>query len=151
MEYTYKSASVYADIKENVWIIPSGANERWGGTSDIDIVHYLGSPYSNYELGTTLMTALAECYSKKPDLDSKSTVIERFLHIKGYAKAVIDKKFFSVEWKAKEGYKVIPTRQEHKPKKGFLYMNDRIIRIKQEPSPEELAEAVREAIRISTI
>ena len=150
MDYSFKDVTVYADSKENLWIVPSGSNERWGGTIEIDIVHHLVPPYSHYDLGIMLMTAFAECYSKKYDWNSNRSAIEKFLGVKGYAKAVSGKKLVSISWKQGKGYEVTPTKKEQKPKRGYVHMEDKILNLNEQATAEQLGEAVKEAIRIST-
>ena len=63
MEYTYRIVNIYIDEADNLYFIPTGQCEKWGGTMDIDIVIQLSSPYSDEELFGELMRSMELCYS----------------------------------------------------------------------------------------
>ena len=102
MNRNYKNIRVYSDVNGELYIIPSGENTIRGGTIEIDIVHHLKAPYSDEELERTVEIALDECYSMKPNFESKYTPIERFLGIKGWAKATAIKKNVTILWWAEK-------------------------------------------------
>jgi hypothetical protein len=152
MEYTYKSLTVYADSTGNLIIFPTTVAEMRGVTGGaivgIDLPHQLKPPFDNSVMENEIQKAFDECYSKEADLSS--TPIERFLKIKGYGKAVEGKKLVSVRWTEDTGYVVIPTRKEHKPKRGYIHLNEQSINLGKQFAPGEMAKAVRTAIEIST-
>lgn len=148
MEYDYKSISIYADAADNLLIIPSGYYEKYGGTKDIAIVNQLNVPYSEIELDEMLKLALEQCYSLKPDEDLKITVIEKFLNIKGYSKAVKQRRWIGLEWDYKNGYTISPTQKIQK--RGYVIIEEKIIKLGHENTSGELAKAVIEAMQLST-
>jgi hypothetical protein len=154
LNHTFKMVSIYIDYTGNIILIPTTRAEKkgviGGAIADIDIAHQLNTPYTNEELETELMKALAECYSKEADMQSKTTVIEKLLNIKGWEKAVNDKKLVDLTWTEEGGYEVTPTRKEHKPKRGYTYLSTQAIKLGKQVAPGGLAKAVATAIEIST-
>ncbi|EKD94630.1 MAG: hypothetical protein ACD_26C00004G0001 [uncultured bacterium] len=124
MIITYRVVFVYVDKKDNLLIIPTGESEKYG-TMGLDLFYQLDSPYSNDELEKTLHEALDMCCSKKPQDDTTESSIERHLKVKGFSKAVKDKKLVSVNWNIDDGFYVTPTQKI--PKKGYVHMNDIIL------------------------
>lgn len=149
MQYQYRTVHIYADIKDNLIIVPTARSEKWGGaTMEIDLITQLNLPYSDEELEEALKKALEQCHSKAPNDDLKITVMETFLNVKGYSKAVKDKKLINFNWRIDEGYKITPTQKI--PKKGYVHLKDKEIMLGQDLKTGELARAVKEAISIST-
>jgi len=90
------------------------------------------------------------CYSKKTDSDfPKVTALEKYLNIKGYAKAVVDKKVVSLHWNNDEGYMVTPTTKI--PKKGYVKQKENAINLGRKLKSYELAEALQTAMNLSKI
>lgn len=154
MNYTFKKISIFIDPIGNLIILPTTVAEMRGVTGgaivDIDVPHQINVPYSDEELEDELMKAMEECYSKEADVKSNTTAIEKVLNIKGWEKAVKDKKLVDFSWTEDGGYKVTPTRKEHKPKRGYTYLSAQSIMLGKQFAPGELAKSVRKAIEIST-
>jgi hypothetical protein len=152
VEYKYKTIDIFADINGSLIVIPHGRNEQTGGTINIDIVHHLTSSNNREELERTIILAFEECYSIKPNIDLKYSVVERYLGIKGYGKATKDKKLVTISWWQGKGFEIEPWKKMNKPPKGhYTLIKDGVIKIGIEPKTGELAEAVRKAIDIATI
>lgn len=122
-----------------------------GAIIDIDIPHKLNVPYNDNKLEDEIDNALKDCYSKEADGISKYTAIEKVLNIKGWEKAVADKKLVILLWNENEGYQIMPMKKEPKPKRGYTAIEEQIIKLEKHFVPGELAKAVRVAIKISTI
>ena len=148
MEFLYKNVSIYADTSDNLIIIPTGNSEKWGGAVDIDLAFQLNSPYTDEELEESINKALVQCFSLKPNEDIKETVIERFLKIKGYSKAVKERRFVSLFWNVNEGYIITPTKKV--PRQGYVHINDKSFRLGLKPQMGEIGLAIREAMKLST-
>ena len=146
MSITYKTVSVYIDENDNIIAIPVGESEKYG-LMGIDIVFSLSSPYSDEQLEQLLLEAMKKCYFQKADDSSGVSPLEKFLKVKGYAKAVKNKRLISFDWFKDEGYIVIPT--EKKPRYGFVNIDDKSIRLGTEFKSGMLANAFREAMKIS--
>jgi hypothetical protein len=152
MEYYYKTVDIFVEINGDLLIIPHGKEERFGGTTGIDIVHYLAASYTDEELEKTINLAFDECYSKTPDIDPKSSVIERYLGIKGYGKATKGKKSITISWWSGKGFEIEPWKKMDKPPKGhYVGIKDQIIKLNSNTKPGEMAEAIKKAISIATI
>lgn len=151
MEYLYKCVQIYVDVMNNLYVVPTSRSEKWGGAiMDIDLITQLNSPYTDYELEETLLKALQLCYTKEPSDNLKSTAIEKFLNIKGYGKAVKDKKLITFEWSKETGFTVTPTCKLQK--KGYINLDDnKIFVLGHDFEKDALAKAVRESITLSII
>jgi len=148
MKYRYRYVSIYADSSDNLIIIPTGVQEKWGGAVDIDLAVQLNSPYSDEELEKVVFTAFDKCFSITPDEQIKETAIEKFLNVKGYSKAVKDRRFISFFWNDDEGYIITPTQKV--PRQGYCHLNDKAFRLGMTPKSNEIAKAIREAVLISS-
>jgi hypothetical protein len=152
MNKNYKNIHIYSDANSDLYIIPSGENILRGGTIEIDIVHHLRSPHSDVELERIVEIAFDECYTMKPNLESKYTPIERFLGIKGWARVTADKKLVSIDWWRDRGYEIRPWRRADKPPKGhYIPINDKVIKLDNNLRQGVMATAVREAIDIASL
>src|SRR5690606_26594032 len=118
---TYKIVTVYVDKNDNLIAIPSGESEKYG-IKELDITFQLTSPYSDEELEICLMSALNKSYSQKAD-DSSISSIEKTLNVKGFEKAVRNRKVVLFEWLEDEGYFVTPTNKL--PRRGFVHVEDK--------------------------
>lgn len=148
MDYLFRSIIIYVDPKDNLIIIPTGYSEKTY-TIGIDLVSQLDAPYNDEEIEHAIKTAYDQCFTKKPDENIKETPIERFLKVKGYKKAVKDKKVINFFWNVDEGYTITPTKMI--PKQGYAHMIDRAFRLGHNPQKGEIAKAIREAMKISII
>jgi hypothetical protein len=146
MEITYKTVDVYVDENENLIAVPTGESEIFG-TKNLDIANILNVPYSDNELEKLLIETLNQCYSQKPNDTENISFLERFLKVKGFAKAVKNRKLIGVNWNSDKGYCVIPTRKV--PKQGYIVMEDVEIFIGKNFKSGELAKAFKEAILMS--
>lgn len=150
MEYPYKCVQIYVDVKNNLYIAPTSRSEKWGGAiMEIDLISQLNSPYSDYELEEVILKAMEFCYTKDPDDNLKSTAIEKFFNIKGYSRAVKDKRLITFEWSNNIGFTVTPTCKIQK--KGYVNIEDKIFLLGHNLERDALANAVRESITLSFI
>ncbi|RCX07643.1 hypothetical protein DFR58_1503 [Anaerobacterium chartisolvens] len=149
MVYDYKCVSVYADPNNNLIIIPNGQSQKWGGaTAEIDIVNEILVPYSDDDLEKALINAMELCYSKDPDADGDISPIAKHLKVKGYSKAVKNKRYICFRWDIDDGYYLIPT--EKVPKRGYVHQEDKIIMLGKNIEYGKLAQAVKEALNLAT-
>ena len=118
------------------------------GAIDINLAFQLKSPYTDEELEKSISKALVQCFRLKPNEDIKETVIERFLKIKGYSKAVNERRFVSLFWNVDEGYIVTPTKKV--PRQGYVHINDKALKLGLKPRMGEISLAIRQAIKLST-
>jgi len=146
MEIIYKFVNVYVDESDNLIAFPTGESEIFG-TKDLDIANVLNTPYSDNELENLLIETLNQCYSQKPNDTENSSFVERLLKVKGYEKAVKNRKLIGVNWNSDKGYSVIPTRKV--PKQGYIDMENAEIFVGKNFKSGELAKAFKEAILMS--
>ncbi|WP_430509153.1 hypothetical protein [Gottfriedia solisilvae] len=151
MDYAFKAVTIYVDSKDNLFNVPNGISEKYGGASmEIDKIRSLDSPYTDNQIEELLKDALSLCFSLNPnEEDTSLTPIEKFLGVKGYAKAVKDKKLIVLNWNIDEGYYITPT--EKLPRKGYAHLKKYRINLGLELMKGELAKAVRDAIQLSKI
>lgn len=147
MRITFKTVSVYADEKDNLLALPAGESEKYG-LKDLDIVFQLNSPYNDSQLEQFLIGAINKSYSQKADDILRPTVLEKYLGVKGYAKAVKSRRLVGFDWFLDSGYVVMPTNKI--PKQGFVHQEDKAIKLGKETKSGELARAFREAMQLST-
>ena len=127
MGYDYRSVIVYADAKDNLFILPTGESKRLcGATMELDILKHLAFPFSDEEVEEALLESMDLCFSEDPDdAPGYRTVMEKYLNVKGYAKAVKDKKCIIFHWDSSFS----PYRQAHlfyKRKPAFVYRQENI-------------------------
>lgn len=147
--HEYKVITVYADTNGEILILSCGGSKKYGGTVEIDVEQRLNDSYSLEELEEKLMLSFANCYSKVFDENLKVTALEKIVNIKGYSKAVKNKKLILVDWTQSEGYSVIPT--DKIPQRGFVHQTENAIFVPLVYPENALAEAVVEAISLSKI
>lgn len=145
----FKNVRIYYDVKGTIYLIPTGISRKFNVPMDIHIVNTLVQPITEDELDALLYKTLDQCYSLYPEEDSISP-IERFLKVRGYSKAVKDKKYVSLGWNTFEGYSVTPT-QRSKGKKGYVHLESLTKTFTLEPGKGQLARAVLQAIDESRI
>ncbi len=148
MNYLYRDLSIYADPDDNLIIIPTGHSPKRGGLIELNLPVQLLSPYSDIELEKVINQTLDRCFSIIPE-DDKMTPIEKFLSIKGYSRAVKERRFISFFWNVDEGYRITPTKKESR--QGYCSMIDKAIRLGLNPKEGEIAKAIREAMKLSTL
>ena len=148
MDISFRIVNIYVDKNNNLLIIPTGESKKLcGALIDLDIVNKLQFPYSDEDLEEILKKSLNECFSKKPnDLTSESS-LERYLNVKGFSKAVKDRKLVVFGWNCDEGYYVIPTNKI--PKRGFVDIEDKKFDIGKELRDGILAKAIKASIQIA--
>jgi hypothetical protein len=145
----YRCVLIYADLENNLWIVPTGRSEKMGGAIiGIDIVSGLRSPYSDDELISALKRAMGQCFSMVPDDSLKESAIERYLKVKGYEKAVKNKKLIQFEWNIDDGFYITPTKKE---KKGYGFLDDMQIALGNNFKDEELVKGINEALNLCNI
>lgn len=147
MKVTYKTVLVYVDEKDNIIAIPTGESDKYG-LMGLDIVFELNLPYSDEQLEVFLKGVMDKCYSKKADDSAELSTLEKFLKIKGFAKAVKCRRLINFDWFKESGYAIVPTNK--KPKQGYVHMEDKIIKLGKEPNEGELSKAFKEAMKLST-
>ncbi|WP_033166102.1 hypothetical protein [Clostridium sp. KNHs205] len=148
MEYLYRYVSIYADPQNNLIIIPTGCSPTRGTTVDLDLAVQLLQPYTDQELERMIYQIMDECFSVIPDDEDKVTPIEKLLKIKGYSRAVKERRFISFLWDIDEGYIITPTKKV--PRQGYCHMVDKSFRLGMNPKEGEIAKAIREAMKLST-
>jgi hypothetical protein len=141
----YKSVSIYVTAKDEIFILPRGVSEKWGGaTIDLEIYHLLENSYTDEQLEAEVLRAFEEWNSIKPNDALKPTAIEKFLKINGYLKAVKGMKYINIGWNIDDGYYVVPTANSGK--KGFIHIEDETIRLGKSINNGELVVAIKAAI-----
>ncbi len=146
MGYKYKLVSVYITSNEDIIIIPRGISKKWGGvTCDLDMHHVLDRGYSDEKIESYLLRALDEWNVIEPNGKLRPSVIEKLLKIRGYAKAIQNMRFISVEWYSDEGYKIEPSKNV---KNGFEHPEEDAICIGKSIRNGNLAQAFREAVKL---
>ena len=150
MGYDYRSVIVYADAKDNLFILPTGESKRLcGATMELDILKHLAFPFSDEEVEEALLESMDLCFSEDPDdAPGYRTVMEKYLNVKGYAKAVKDKKCIIFHWDVDDGYSITATQKV--PKEGYIHLKDKVISLGMDIKKGELAKALKEAMQLST-
>lgn len=147
MNLDYRLVNIYADPNNNLIIISNGQSQKWGGvTAEIDVVNIMTFPYSDEEVEEALINAMKLCYTKNPDDDNLSP-IEKYLRVKGYSKAVKDKRLVCFRWDIDDGYYLIPT--EKIPKRGFVHKEDKAIMLGEAIGKGKLSASLKEALGLS--
>jgi hypothetical protein len=90
-----------------------------------------------------------KCYSAIPDINSKRTVIEKHLNIRGYTKATLNKKLVSIKWENEKGYSIRPSIRSKRGVYEYLPLNKHI-NLGFDIKKGQLAEAIKDAIELST-
>ncbi|MBS4198144.1 hypothetical protein KHA93_00530 [Bacillus sp. FJAT-49732] len=104
MRTNHGIASIFSDLEGNLIIIPNSRSKKYEGSlSQVDTVFKLNSPFSDSELEGKLNKALDLFDVLTPDEESKESVIEKVLGIKGYSKATKSLKYVSIYWNEHEG------------------------------------------------
>jgi hypothetical protein len=146
----YKQLNIYFDIKSsNIIIISTGRNAVYGGTSEIDRIQEVGYPYDAEQLYQKITNSLNNCYSLESYINDKPTPIENYLKIKGYGKAVKGKKLLILSWSLDTGYIIVPT--EKIKKRGYVHIQDKMIKLGQELEKNNLLHSIIQATRASSI
>jgi hypothetical protein len=146
LRFKYKYINIYVDSGQNLICIPIGESKKWGPIS-IDSVSELKAPYSDEQLEQELTDSLNRCYSMRADDDLKVSSLEKYLGVKGFAKACQGRKIVEYRWNAKDGYYITPTNKVKG--KGYLHMEDQRIFIGKSFNKGDLANAVKQAIELS--
>lgn len=146
MKVTYKSVIVYIDKDDTIIAIPMGKSKKYC-IAGIDLVLEIKKPYSDMELELFLKEAIDKCYSMKSDDSSEVSSLEKYLDIKGFAKAVKNRRVISFGWYYDIGYVLVPTHK--KPRQGFVHMEDKTIKLGQELKEGELSKAFKEVAELS--
>ncbi|WP_033166105.1 hypothetical protein [Clostridium sp. KNHs205] len=149
MEYLYRKLSIYADPDDNLIIFPTGLSLKWEVTVILDLPVQLLNPYTDEELEKAIYQSMDQCFSIVPDDENKTTPIEKFLNIKGYSRAVKERRLIFFFWNVDEGYRITPTKKESR--QGYCSMVDKAIRLGLNPKEGEIAKAIREAMKLSTL
>ncbi|AIQ49126.1 hypothetical protein R70723_26875 [Paenibacillus sp. FSL R7-0273] len=76
------------------------------------------------------------------------TPLEKYIGVKGYAKAVKGRKCIDFSWRINEGYSITPTKRE---KMGFVSIKDKRIDLGEKIVPGKLYRALIEAIEQSAV
>ncbi|WP_033166103.1 hypothetical protein [Clostridium sp. KNHs205] len=149
MEYLYRNLSIYADPNDNLIIFPTGESpKREGATVILNLPIQLLYPYTDEELEKSIYKAMDLCFSIIPDDEDKTTPIEKFLNIKGYSRAVKERRLIFFFWNVDEGYIITPSQKI--PRQGYSSIDEKEFRLGMNPKEEEIAKAIREAMKLST-
>ncbi|MGE5396208.1 MAG: hypothetical protein ACM3MK_01585 [Chitinophagales bacterium] len=114
----------------------------------MDVVSQINAPYTDEELYMAVLDAFDKCNSEKPNDISKLTSLERFLNVKGYSKAVKNRRLIIIHWNIKEGYYLTPTVKT--PRRGFVHMDNHIKRLGHSFTKDRLMHAFIEAVKESS-
>lgn len=148
MDIDFRIVNIYVDRGNNLLAIPIGESKRINGAIvDLDIVNGLQFPYSDENLEKVLKKTLNQCFSQVPNDTTNESSLERYLNVKGFSKAVKDKKLVVFGWNNEEGYYVIPTKKI--PKRGFVDIEDKKLYLGNELNDGILAKAIKEAIQVA--
>lgn len=140
----YKHVSIYKSKNNTLYIIPSGISKKYG-ILDINKVYELSYPYNNEDLYKRIIDSLKQCSYKKPKKSEKS-VLELYLGISGYQKAIKDKVLLALQWDMKSGYYLTPTKKE----RGFKYLEDKNILLGEKiNNPDYLAQMIEKGFEMS--
>jgi hypothetical protein len=148
----YKIVSIYADPVDNLYIIPNSEKPmrgvKGGTIAEMDELEYLGFPYTDEALEKVINTAFERCHKYVPEWPNGLGPLERYLNVKRYEKAVIDKRYVCVQWNKNDGYCVIPTKKI--PKQGYIYQEEKTIFIGKTITKGSLATALKRALDVAT-
>lgn len=148
MKFDFKNVTVYIDKSEDILIVPCGIWPAHNITAEISNIVELKHPYTLEQLQFALEEGLQLCYSQNVDSDfPKVTSLEKYLNVKGYKKAIKNKKVVSLFWNKEDGYQVTPTT--YADKKGFVHQEENTIILGAKPASLGIAEAVVKAITLS--
>jgi len=143
----YKSISVYADDKENLYFIPMGIVTKLNYDSEIDILTILESPYTINIIEDFIHKTFSQCYSKeKKDIYEKGP-LEKHFNVRSYSIAVRGLKLVIINWRKKNGYSIVPMKKI--PKQGYNSIEDKKVDLGLNPLKGELSVALIEAINNS--
>jgi hypothetical protein len=144
--------TVYADPSGNLYIIANSLKEMrgviGGAIAEMDDVIYLPFPYQDEKLENALYDAFERCHTREPKWVDGLTPMEQYLNVKGYAKAVKNKRCILINWSVDRGYSVIPTKKI--PKQGYIHQNEIELHLGRTVSKGDFAIAVNKALTLST-
>lgn len=149
--HDFKSIGVYFDKDGNLIGIPSTIVEKWNSLVDIDGIIRLNTPYSDEELESFLKTVFDRCYSQTLEELPKPSALQRFLGVKSYTASIKGLGFVNLRWLKSEGYKVTPTWRNARQKSSFDHMDEKTIQIANGFLCGELANALKQAMKLSPI
>lgn len=148
MNFDFKSVNIYVDKMNNIFAVPTGISNKHGGAiMEINKVQVINSPYTDNQIEELLISALDQCFTLIPDENSSQTPLEKYLSIKGYSKAVKDKKLIKLSWNDEDGYFITPT--EKIPRRGYVHLKKERIDLGNNIIDCNLANAVKEGIKKS--
>ncbi len=148
MEYLYKILFIYADPNDNLIILPTGTSPKRGTTVGLDLPFQLFNPYTDEELEKEVHQAMDCCFCIIPEDNDRVTPLEKLLKIKGYSRAVKERRFISFFWNVDEGYIITPSQKT--PRQGYNSIKGKEIRLGLNPKEGEIAKAIREAMKLSS-
>ncbi|MDF9845556.1 MULTISPECIES: hypothetical protein [unclassified Paenibacillus] len=147
MNFDFKDVTVYVDKSNDLFFVPHGIWTVHKVTAEVNNIVELRHPYNTEELQSVIEESFKRCYSQEVDNDfPKVTAIEKHLKIKGYKKAIKNKKVVNLHWD-EEGYQVTPTT--YSDKKGYVHQEGNTFFLGKELNESSLAEALLKAIRLS--
>jgi len=142
----HKHVTIYADKDNNLIVNANGIIDKWGGIiAGIDVIESLNAPFKDSEVERLLFSMMDKCCSLTPE-EGGASPIEKYLGVKGYAKAVKGKKLINFTWRINEGYTVTPTKRE---KKGFVHLDEKKLLLGENIVDGALAKALKRAIEES--
>ena len=148
MKYDYKMVNIYIDKNGTLYVVPTGESKKFGGAIvDLDLIVKLDFPYSDNDLENSLMRAIEDCFSIEPNVSLSVSALERFLNIKGFSKAVKDKRLVILEWNCDEGYFFLPTKKL--TKQGFEHLESEKIYVGKKLIKGVLSKKFMDAIKLS--
>ncbi|MCM3666263.1 hypothetical protein M3204_17745 [Mesobacillus subterraneus] len=145
----YGIVSIFIDSLGNLYIIPNSPSKKYEGSlSQVEKVFKLAAPYTYEELEQKVNVALDLFGVIKPDDESKESVIEKVMGLKGYSKATKTLKYISIYWDFEKGYSVEPFQKE---KRGYTILEDKIIDVVRDYKPGQLAESILQAVGYASL
>ncbi|HEX7713593.1 MAG TPA: hypothetical protein VF531_06195 [Bacillota bacterium] len=98
----YKTVEIYADFKDNLIVIPSGAT--------VDSVQELHHPYNDAQLVALLTMALAKSTYHEGWDQRLENILEQYLGVAEPAEAIRGRRLVFFSWSRRGGYSVTPTK-----------------------------------------
>lgn len=147
MKKTYKTVSVYVDKQNDLIAIPHGESDKYS-LAELDIVLALSAPYTDEDLEAFLLEAYGKCYSQKSNDTTNVSPLEKYLNVKGYSKAIKNRRVVLLHWFKENGYEIVPTNKI--PRRGYDHIEEKTFKIGKEIKDKNLSNAFKEAMQLST-
>lgn len=146
MKATFKNISVFFDKDHN--LIGVSFNKKMVEQKKVTSFSLTGDEGALVEF---LLETLGNCTRFLPRLFSsnKGSVLEEYLGVNSWNKAVVGRGCVFVRWVKDRGYRISPTLKNPKMKNAFTEIRESVIDLPEHVSSAELAEAFLKAMAIS--